>query len=616
MQRALARKLLGTLPQRQLQAYFKARLPHFKQPTSVEHWARRADEVRHQVLDSFFRGHPKGLLDLPARLEWTETLETDRGYRIRKLRYEGYPGMWIPALLYEPIDLEDKVPAVLNPNGHHAGGKFMDYKQARCINLAKRGMLALSTEFIGMAELRADVEHNRLGHLDLCGQAGMAVFYLAMKRGLDALLDHPHADPERVAMTGLSGGGWQTALLSALDPRVKVIVPVAGHSPVWQRATGTNDIGDLEQVPSDLCTIADFDELSALFAPRPTLLIYNREDDCCFQTRRTRRSIYQPIEPVFGLLGAADKLGLHDNVDPGTHNYASDNRSQLYKFLDQHFGLRTSPEDLPYQDELRSEAELTVGLPPDNATLLTLAHKALVHIRQQRRQRPARPAVQARRQLHGLLKLPTYEQMKIRAVGKALTRRGATIRQHVLTLDDTWSLGITECAPPRPKGLALVIADGGRAQAQGAVQTTLDQGHRVLAVDLYGTGEWAHSWQYHMLLSTAGQRALGLQAGQLLAVVQWACRRYRTQNLYLHTQGQLMPIVGLIGAALAPERFNGLTTTVLMASLDHLIEWPVPYANAAPLFCFGLLEAFDIPDLIELAAPVPIHDDNRGPLRN
>ena len=88
----------------------------------------------------------------------------------------------------------------------------MDYKQARCINLAKRGMLALNTEFIGMGELRADAEHNRIGHLDLCGVAGIGVFYLLMKRGLDVLLAHPKADLARTAMPGLSGGGWQTAL--------------------------------------------------------------------------------------------------------------------------------------------------------------------------------------------------------------------------------------------------------------------------------------------------------------------------------------------------------------------------------------------------------------------
>ena len=309
-------------------------------------------------------------------MEWLETLDPGTGYLVRKLRYEGYPGMWIPALLYAPRSADRPLPGVLNANGHHAGGKAMAYKQARCINLAKRGMLALSTEFIGMGDLRADADHNRIAHLDLTGAAGVAVFYLAMKRGLDVLLAHPDSDPARVAMTGLSGGGWQTAVLSALDERIRVIVPVAGHCPVWQRVGCQSDIGDLEQDPADLCTVADYDTLTALFAPRPALLIYNHDDDCCFQTRRTRRSVYAPVRPVYALFGAGDRLRLYDNRDPGTHNYEADNRRQLYRFLDEFFGLRTPDGDLPWEDELYTERELSVDLPQQQETLLSLAQAA------------------------------------------------------------------------------------------------------------------------------------------------------------------------------------------------------------------------------------------------
>ena len=364
MQRSLHTKLIGPKAHRQLLAFLGEHLPHFTPPTSAAAWRKQIPTLRAQVLDLFFRGHPAGLLAEQPQIDWGDRIETGAGYTIRKLRYEGYPGLWVPALLYEPDQLGEKAPAVLNPNGHHAGGKAMDYKQARCINLAKRGMLALNTEFLGMGELRADVDHNRIAHLDLCGIAGIGVFYLLMKRGLDVLLAHPKADPERTAMTGLSGGGWQTALLSALDERVKVIVPVAGHSAVWQRRGCIEDIGDQEQCPADLCTIADYDTLSALFAPRPTLLMYNRHDDCCFQTRRARKSIYEPIRPVFALLDARDNVALHDNTDPGTHNYERDNRRQLYKFLNQHWELETPDDDLPYRDELQTEAALAVGLPP------------------------------------------------------------------------------------------------------------------------------------------------------------------------------------------------------------------------------------------------------------
>ena len=84
---------------------------------------------------------------------WLDTLEGGPGYRIKKLRYEALPGLWVPALLYEPETLEGKVPAVLNVNGHDSKGKSADYKQIRCINQAKRGMLALNIEWLGMGQL-------------------------------------------------------------------------------------------------------------------------------------------------------------------------------------------------------------------------------------------------------------------------------------------------------------------------------------------------------------------------------------------------------------------------------------------------------------------------------
>lgn len=615
MEHILSKPLIGDRTLKELLSYLKERLPPLEQPTEKAAWLGKAAGIRGELLKIFFRGHPLEVLEQKPEVQWLDVLEPGNGYRIRKLRYEGYPGMWIPALLYEPAELSGKVPAVLNPNGHHAGGKAMDYKQARCINLAKRGMLALNTEFIGMGELRADVEHNRIAHLDLCGIAGIAVFYLAMKHGLDVLLDHPHADPERVAMTGLSGGGWQTIVLSALDERVKVSVPVAGYSPVWQRTGCMADVGDQEQIPSDLCTVTDFDTLTAMLAPRPTLLIYNHEDDCCFQTRRTRVSVYEPVQPVFDLLGAADKLDFHDNVDPGTHNYEGDNRSQLYQFLNRHFDLDTPAQDLPWQDEVCTEAELAVGLPPENATLLSLAQQALQQIRETRPTRVPPEPDAVRKRLLDLLNVPTFNRVRMQKTGVAQKHNDGTVHQHVLGLDYTWSVPLTEFVPATPCGLELIISDGGRCSASALVTQALGAGRRVLVPDLFGIGEAQVSWQYHMILASTGERSLGLQVGQVRALIQWACDTYQVDAVYLTAAGQIMPVVALMAAALDPDRLSSLATSGLMDSLGRLIDWPLPYTNAASLFCFGLLRELDIPDLIELSAPVPLRDTGRGPLR-
>src|SRR5262249_10156250 len=212
---------------------------------------------------------------------WLGPVEGGTGYRIRKLRYEAVPGLWIPALLYEPERLSGKVPVVLNVNGHDRDGKAADYKQIRCINLAKRGMLALNVEWLGMGQLRGDeFRHDLINHIDLCGTSGVAAHYLALTRALDLLLSHEHADPSRVAVTGLSGGAWQTIFAAAFAPRVTLAVPVAGYSSFRTRSRHDPDLGASEQPPSALATVTDYAPMTAMLAPRAALLIYNEHDQC------------------------------------------------------------------------------------------------------------------------------------------------------------------------------------------------------------------------------------------------------------------------------------------------------------------------------------------------
>ena len=249
--------------------------PRLELPDTGAEWESRAAELRARYLELFLHGHPPDLLQEPPRVVWGDTLDPSPEYRIRKLRFEGYPGVWVPALLYEPatpLGGEGSTPAVLDVNGHESRGIAVEHKQARCSNLARRGIPALSLELLGHGEMTNLAPHNHQQLLDLLGQAGAGVFYLTMKRALDILIDHELTDPARVAMTGLSGGGWQTIVLSALDERVAVSVPVAGHMPAADRRD-LGDVGDAEQLPADLCTIGDYDVLSALVAPRPILFI-------------------------------------------------------------------------------------------------------------------------------------------------------------------------------------------------------------------------------------------------------------------------------------------------------------------------------------------------------
>ena len=153
------------------------------------------------------------------------------GYRIRKFRYEIVPGFQSAAYSTTGPSGRQDAGDLERQRACGTAGKAIEYKQKRCINYAKHGILALSLEWLAFGELTApENDHAFAAHLDLVGMNGVGLFYLAMRRGLDYLYEHPNTDRSRLGVTGLSGGGWQTILLSSLDERVVAAIPVAGFA--------------------------------------------------------------------------------------------------------------------------------------------------------------------------------------------------------------------------------------------------------------------------------------------------------------------------------------------------------------------------------------------------
>jgi dienelactone hydrolase len=99
---------------------------------------------------------------------------------------------------------------------------------------------------------------------------------------------------QRLYMIGISGGGWTTTLAAAVDPRIKVSVPVAGSLPHYLRPPGglcttAGDRGDFEQNHPPLFAIADYLDLYILGSHglrRGQLQVLNQYDSCCFNGPR------------------------------------------------------------------------------------------------------------------------------------------------------------------------------------------------------------------------------------------------------------------------------------------------------------------------------------------
>ncbi len=605
LQEILAESILASnQPEIEAQVFTSSRVPAVRIPSSSDEWEEIAAETRRRVLDEVvFRGEARAWRDARTRVEWLDTIAGGPGYQIKKLRYEAVPGLWIPALLYEPENLDAKTPVVINVNGHdRTSGKAVDYKQLRCINLAKRGLLALNLEWVGMGQLDTPgFSHDKINQLDLLGTSGIALHYLAQSRAIDLMLEHPNADPERVAVTGLSGGGWQTIFISSLDTRVAIANPVAGYSSFVTRAQfPATDLGDSEQTPSDLATIADYTHLTALRAPRPTLITNNAHDTCCFQAAHALGPLLRTARPVFELYGRADNLRHHVNQDPG-HNYARDNREAFYRMLRDFFfsgSSEFSVEEINVESELKTAAELDVPLPDGNldfhSIALALAKEAP---RQQERTRPA---------LRAVTKTPRYE-VQASAVGMPVAGEVKVTRWR-LRMDNDWTVPALEIESGRATGTVIQLADSGKTSAAGDVRAQLSQGRRVIALDPFNLGESeieTKSWLWSLLVAALGERPLGIQAGQIAATARWAQERHG-QAVEVHAVGPRTSLSALIAAALEADAISGVRLEGSFGSLAEIIERDLDARQAPELFCFGLLEAFEIEDIQELLAPRPV----------
>ncbi|MFV0443779.1 MAG: alpha/beta hydrolase family protein [Planctomycetaceae bacterium] len=596
----------------EVQNYCERRVPRMPEVASAADWDRIASDLRTRVLrDVVLRGEAAAWAAIETEPEWQEVLDAP-DYRIRKLRFQAVPGLWVPALLYEPKQLSGQVPVVMNVNGHDGNGKAADYKQTRCINQAKRGMLTLNIEWVGMGQLRSDdFVHYRMNQLDLCGTSGLAPFYLSMKRGLDILLQHEHADPRRVAVAGLSGGGWQTIFISGLDERVTLANPVAGYSSFRTRARVQADLGDSEQTPSDLATVVDYTHLTAMRAPRPTLLTNNDRDQCCFTAGNALPLLLQATRPIYQLYEESDNLWVHINHIPGSHNFEQDNREALYRALGAHFYPDSdfNTAEIPCNGELRTAEELSVVLPADNAGFNTLAKRLAADLPETSPPATEDSKQTLRRKLSEIIR--SRDLRLVQSYASVLHQTPQrTVRSYRFSIGDEWTVPAVEIAPANATRRVIVVCDGGRTAAINQIARLIADGATVTVVDLFYFGECKipkRDYLYGLLIAAVGERPLGLQVDQLRAIVQHDSAVNESAPIELYAVGRRLGLAASIVAAMEPDRVSTLTVEGGLTSLRQVIDENIAVNEAPELFCFGLLKTCDIPQIEALIAPRTIN---------
>lgn len=610
----------------QMQEFLLQRAPKLPQPNRAVQWTSESQQIReHMLKDIVYHGWPKAWVDSAPRFEdkGPVPVPAGAGYRAEKFRYEIVPGLYSVAVLYVPAQLKGKMPAVLNVLGHYPMGKAMPFEQKLCINEALRGMISLSLTLINEGESQAQGNQHYYGSdLDLVGVSGEGVFYLAMRRGLDYLYNDPHVDRSRIAMTGQSGGGWQTLMLSALDTRIKVVVPVAAFASLQGRAERMNP-GDYEQLVPDLLNGQGYQTFTAMLAPRPTLESNNAEDSCCFRAPLVKPYIYDAINPFFGLYGKEDAFQFHADTQVLAHNYDHDNRQYTYRFLDKWFHLPPSPDEIEVGQDVDSYSQLAAGLPSNNLTILGLAKQFASKM-----QHPAVPvssgarATWATAERSKLVKVVNYQPVTVEHPWYVNDTDHNTVESisfrfgmsNGLSATGVW---IRSKWTPKDAPMVVILDDDGRKGADGEVWDHysevgyhVEHGDQVLVLSIVFTGDdnpyKGGAGRFGYMLHAVGAPPLGLEAAQLIGITHWAQQRWNPKETILESSGYRMQVVSLVSGALEPQLFKSITIHHGMHSLNFILDKPVLPEHAPDMFCRDFYKDFDLSMLKAMAAPASV----------
>jgi len=320
-------------------------------------------ELRQKLLQ-MIGGLPTEKTDLLAEI--TGKIPMD-GFTIEKLVFQSLPGIYLTALVYVPNDHTSKHPAVLVPAGHAADGKF--HYQALSQRLVGRGYVVISWDPIGQGERSQFwdsktqksrynlicAEHAVMGNLAYLAGANLARWEIWDGiRAVDYLLTRPDVDAERISITGTSGGGTQTALIAALDPRIKIAVPSCYITSLPMRMANRIFVDPDSDPEQDLFGMisngVDHPGLLFLMYPRPVMVAAAVLD--FFPIEGTRRT-FREMQKLYTRFGHGDRIAMVESYNG--HQYSAENQQAALDFLD-HFNHMPVRTGLPPVKELDGEA--------------------------------------------------------------------------------------------------------------------------------------------------------------------------------------------------------------------------------------------------------------------
>jgi dienelactone hydrolase len=302
---------------------------HFapKAYASLAEWQARKEFLRKQILSAagLMPLFPKSDLhpQVFGRIEHPD-------YFVEKVLLETLPGYYLGGNLYRPRRPAPPsgFPGVVSPHGHWAYGRLENTAiasvPARAITLARQGYVVFTYDMVGYndtIQTPHDFGDKPVEQLWGFGPLGLQLWNSI--RSFDFLQSLPGVDPNRIGVTGASGGATQTLLLSAVDDRIQFSAPANMVSFIMQGGSLCENAPNLRLDTTNV-------EFAAMMAPRPMFMAAATGD----WTRNMLTEEYPAVRAIYDLYGKGDDV--EATLLDAPHNYNQANREAMYAFFGKH----------------------------------------------------------------------------------------------------------------------------------------------------------------------------------------------------------------------------------------------------------------------------------------
>jgi cephalosporin-C deacetylase-like acetyl esterase len=559
-------------------------------------------------------------------------------YQLEKIIYETFPGTKVPAHLYLPKSVENKLPAVLFVPGHWwKDSKSRINFQKFCINMARMGFAVLTYDPIGQGERGVSRrDHRRTETLLMgIGQEGITVFESLC--ALDYMLSREEIDPERIGITGASGGGYNSWMMSALDSRFSVCVPVVGTSEFYEQLHVCRSLDWYQAnehchfVPG-LIQYANNHELLAMVAPKP-LLIISAHNDQSFPLPGIR-DVVDYGQELYKEINHSDCIAYFEDDRQG-HGYQKKKREAAYgwfKYWLKHQGdaipIREPDTDTPEYDDPVLRCFTQEKSYPAGPGIIA-------HVKDWLEKLPVRISRVKKKELC---------QMLIETLGVRIPSRTVRLRRNQKIIDgniqveriqwnsfDNVSIPAVLLSPTgQCTGVLLAVGDRGKETLlhSAVVQGALEHELAVVLADVRGIGEltirypgWAFAVSLLLNENFVGLQALDLIAGRhALAEIP----EFHNKPIGVYGAGQHAALAALYAAVLHDDfqwliceegfisyrsfvnREKSVLLSYKFSPPDGERTWSGDREIPHDLFVFDVLSKFDLSDLFCSVLPKPV----------